>query len=210
MSGGSKKDQLLEWGPNVKATYKKKESKNVDEAYGDVYNCLNCVDSNAWLSKDEREQLRSQIKEEEEEAARRNSNSRKVTIDLLGRRVLIADDTGDGKCEDETAVLLEVAKSATMAEKPRGGGASVVGHHAAAFPPGDFLPSGGNASPDGVHFTRSTYLFVEPKLGVPLETERDSLVSRTGKRRLANKRLTSRGGIVDYDEDLSQLGFVQV
>jgi len=293
--GDGKKDHLLEWGPNIKTKYKKKEKETVIETYGDVfdtmlgvYNCLNCgkiydcragsssltgdakqfmasggtctfcnkkynvierdvslpnakkladekaseelrnklvkydresssrtvviddqndyyitVDSNAWLSKEEREQLRSQIKEEEEAARCSSANSRKVTIDLLGRRVLIEDDAGKGRGNDEDAVLLEVAKSASMAEKPRGGGASVVGQNAAAFP-----PRGGNEAHDSLHernrhFTPSTYLFVE--------SERNSgLSSRSGKRRAASTgyRARNTGGIVDYDEDLSQLGFV--
>lgn len=281
-----KNDQLLEWGPNIKTTYKKKSNaENVAETHGDqenkVYNCLNCgkiydcragsssltgdakrfmtsggictfcnkvynvierdvssqkaaksrladekaseelrdklvkydresssrtvviddqndyyitVDSNAWLSEEEREQLRAQIKEEEEEAANRK-NTRKVTIDLLGRRVLIADDTCK---DDEASVLLEVAKSASMAEKPRGGGASVIGHNA-VIP----LDGGGNEETRGGlrSFTRSTYLFIEPE-------KADSVVSsRRGKSKSNNGSL---GGVVDYDdEDLSQLGFVQ-
>lgn len=289
-----KQEQLLEWGPNIKTTYKKKNKENVAETPGDlenkVYNCLNCgkiydcragsssltgdarrfmtsggictfcnkvynvierdvssqkaaksrladekaseelrdklvkydresssrtvviddqndyyitVDSNAWLSEEEREQLRAQIKEEEDAAANRK-NTRKVTIDLLGRRVLIADDTRDEKCKgDEASVLFEVAKSATMAEKPRGGGASVVGHNAAAavLP----LDGGGNEETrDGLRsFTRSTYLFIEPEKAGSVDS------SRRGKSNNGTTAKSSLGGIVDYDEDLSQLGFVQ-
>ena len=293
-----KQEQLLEWGPNIKTTYKKKDKENVVESHGEeenkVYNCLNCgkiydcragstsltgdakrfmasggictfcnkvynvierdvssqkaaksrladekaseelrdklvkydresssrtvviddqndyyitVESNAWLSEEEREQLRAQINEE---AAANRKNTRKVTIDLLGRRVLVADDARDAdRCRnDEASVLLEVAKSASMAEKPRGGGASVIGHNAAARP----LDGGGNeATRDGLRsFTRSSYLFIEPEKSDSIDSR---FTSRKGKKKSNNGTITttksSLGGIVDYDDDLSQLGFVQ-
>ncbi|KAK9810597.1 hypothetical protein WJX73_003330 [Symbiochloris irregularis] len=93
------------------------------------------VDSNAWLSAEERKQLKAQdaaIREAEE--ARRNRVT--VTIDLLGRQVLMEEGTSGaglmGEQQAQHARDMATAAAATARERPHGGGTAAVAALAAA------------------------------------------------------------------------------
>ncbi|KAK9836814.1 hypothetical protein WJX74_008665 [Apatococcus lobatus] len=83
------------------------------------------IDTNSWLTDEERQQLRQRRQEiEEAEAARRNQF--KVTLDLLGRRVLMADDPEAAELAGPSQERqdAQVAAAATAREIPQGGGTS--------------------------------------------------------------------------------------
>eukprot|EP00887_Chlorella_sp_A99_P006420 scaffold3.g6420.t1 len=91
------------------------------------------IDTNAWLTDEERAQLRARQREAEAaEAARRNKVV--VTIDLLGRRVLMADEEqeGGGAAGARAAAAAAAgeaaaaAAAATLEEAPQGGGAGAA------------------------------------------------------------------------------------
>ena len=84
------------------------------------------IESNAWLSDSERATLR-QMQMEEEEAKEEIKKKLLVTIDLLGRRVLTDASKGENSQKTnhrDRNVELEMARAATLAEKPRGGGSA--------------------------------------------------------------------------------------
>eukprot|EP00854_Cymbomonas_tetramitiformis_P021853 gene21853-26305_t len=81
-----------------------------------------------WLTEEERAELKAQ-----EEAARMAEEERKkrvrVTFDLIGRKVVAADDDCEGAMaeqaeREETARLAEIAAKATAAHSAEGGGAA--------------------------------------------------------------------------------------
>ncbi|KAK9864652.1 hypothetical protein WJX84_010913 [Apatococcus fuscideae] len=91
------------------------------------------IDTNSWLTDEERQQLRRRRQEiEDAEAARRNHF--KVTLDLLGRRVLMADDPEAAELEGASQQRqdAQVAAAATAREIPQGGGTSASSAHTAA------------------------------------------------------------------------------
>ncbi|KAK9826176.1 hypothetical protein WJX81_003659 [Elliptochloris bilobata] len=81
------------------------------------------VDANAWLTHEEREALKAQERaaQEAEEARRRRVV---VTLDLLGRQVLMAEDAQPSGAAQEAAQLAGVAARDTAAQAPQGGGSS--------------------------------------------------------------------------------------
>ena len=89
------------------------------------------IDSNAWLTDEERAELK-QREREMEEASETQRQRYSVTVDLLGRRVVVVNDrSNDGNVggEDNKAggSEVEVAMRATLAERPQGGGAAAIG-----------------------------------------------------------------------------------
>ena len=89
------------------------------------------IDSNAWLSEEERQEMRKR-QEEEEKALEMKRRCLTVTVDLLGRRVIVdgeqASPSGPGGLDLEQRVQhgkaadLHRAMKATAAESPQGGG----------------------------------------------------------------------------------------
>jgi hypothetical protein len=96
------------------------------------------IDSNAWLSDEERALLRR--RHAEEEAAQEQRRKRLVvTVDLLGRRVLVERDERESEREDEEGGeqvdgglidrdggAIAAAMAATAAERPQGGGTAAA------------------------------------------------------------------------------------
>jgi hypothetical protein len=86
------------------------------------------IDSNAWLSDEERTELKRR-QAEAEAAAEAAKKRMTVTVDLLGRRVVMdgSDEHKDLQTSSNTAAAVEAAMAATAAEKPQGGGSAAVG-----------------------------------------------------------------------------------
>lgn len=93
------------------------------------------IDSNAWLSDSEKMELKRQ-QHEAEAAAEERRKRIVVTVDLLGRRVVMSDERGKeqepnslpgASGPDVQAVALAMA--ATGAERPQGGGSASVDSH---------------------------------------------------------------------------------
>jgi len=83
------------------------------------------IDSNAWLSDEERAELKRR-QAEDEAAAEAAKKRMTVTVDLLGRRVVMEDSNQEESLPiDENSAAIEAAIAATAAEKPQGGGSAV-------------------------------------------------------------------------------------
>ena len=93
------------------------------------------IDSNAWLNDEERAELKRR-EQEMEDAAEAAKKRITVTVDLLGRRVIMDNAVEESKEAFESrGGGLEEAMAATMAEKPQGGGAAAIGPHQAQREP---------------------------------------------------------------------------
>lgn len=82
------------------------------------------IDSNAWLSDAERAELKRQQREAEEAAEERRRRIT-VTVDLLGRKIVM-DDGEQAVLADADAKAAAVAMEATAAVRPQGGGTAVA------------------------------------------------------------------------------------
>jgi hypothetical protein len=117
------------------------------------------IDSNAWLSDEERAELKRR-QAEAEAAADAAKKRMTVTVDLLGRRVVM-DNGGenDGSILDaeglssENLAAIEAAMAATAAEKPQGGGSAVAAFDSIRNTSTKMMPSGGS----------SKYIFIGDK-----------------------------------------------
>jgi hypothetical protein len=86
------------------------------------------IDSNAWLSDEERAELKRR-QAEAEAAAEAAKKRMTVTVDLLGRRVVMDNILEErDSIGDSIGDALEAAMAATAAEKPHGGGSAAVGY----------------------------------------------------------------------------------
>ncbi|CAL5222964.1 g5405 [Coccomyxa viridis] len=168
------KDRLVDFDRNAA------KRTNVIDDQSDFFE----IDSNAWLSDEERKQLKAQEKamQEAEEARKRTV---RVTIDLLGRQVIMADDKEAGASSQENSQLAASAAAATAAEIPQGGGTSVRAASAAAG-----LASTDNSFP-AVRIQANPFLktpapvFMPPAAGSK-DANTGSKASAAGKRRSAN------------------------
>lgn len=85
------------------------------------------IDSNAWLTDEERAELKR--REAAVEAAAEAAKKRiTVTVDLLGRRVIMDNGAGDdAQASGSGDGAIGAAMAATLAERPQGGGAAAAG-----------------------------------------------------------------------------------
>ena len=89
------------------------------------------IDSNAWLSDEERAELKRR-QAEAEAAAEASKKRMTVTVDLLGRRVVMDNQDASLLSLEESntsaAAAIEAAMAATAAEKPQGGGSAATAY----------------------------------------------------------------------------------
>jgi hypothetical protein len=108
------------------------------------------IDSNAWLSDEERAELKRR-QAEEDAAAEAVKKRMTVTVDLLGRRVVMdGSSQEDSLLIDKNSAAIEAAMIATAAEKPQGGGRAVSVLNSANVSDTRMMPSG----------TSSKYIFI--------------------------------------------------
>ncbi|KAG7669904.1 hypothetical protein KSW81_008048 [Nannochloris sp. 'desiccata'] len=101
------------------------------------------IDSNAWLSDEERAELKRR-QAEAEAAAEAAKKRMTVTVDLLGRRVIMdGASQEDSLLIDDTSAAIEAAMAATAAEKPQGGGSAVCVFNSTNMNNARMMPSGG-------------------------------------------------------------------
>ena len=119
------KDRMLEYDRTAA-----KRTAVIDDQ-GDYYE----IESNAWLTPEERTQMKAQVALEDQ-AREERKNRMVVTVDLIGRRV-ITEDPGQAHSgatfeRDEVRSKMAVAAAATRAVMPEGGGTAARAAEAAA------------------------------------------------------------------------------
>ncbi|GMH38757.1 hypothetical protein BSKO_06641 [Bryopsis sp. KO-2023] len=103
------------------------------------------IETNVWLSKQERKELRERCDHERDVAEQRKRQVR-YTIDLVGRRVMVAENPTVSDESKAKAKLVETAAAATSKEYEQGGGtAAGAAQEAAGRLGGSAVMSGGQA-----------------------------------------------------------------
>lgn len=98
------------------------------------------IDSNAWLSEEEKRSIRERQKAMVPDADEQRRNRFSVSFDMLGRQVILSDEPEDkaeaGGCISDSAAATSdaaaAASAATAQEIPQGGGTSALAAAAAA------------------------------------------------------------------------------
>eukprot|EP00803_Ostreobium_quekettii_P008314 evm.model.scf_263.6 EVM.evm.TU.scf_263.6 scf_263:53477-59707(+) len=109
------KDRLVEYDRNAA-----KRTTVIDDQ-SDYFE----VDSNVWLSEQERRDLRQRLDREQELENSRRRNVR-YTIDIVGRKVLIAEESKPSQDAQTASEAASRAAEATLQEAPQGGGAAAA------------------------------------------------------------------------------------
>lgn len=118
------KDRLVEYD---------RDSASRTQVIDDQNEYYDILQANAWLSDEERQEMMN-VMEQEEGEQHGASRALVVTFDVFGRRsaapscILVDGEEGE---EEKDKTLLQVAQERAMAERPYGGGRSVVGPDAA-------------------------------------------------------------------------------